>query len=98
MARVVVTEPAKRDVRRILSDLTERAGYRVATNYAADFKAAYRRLAAMPDIGSPRPALGPTTRVVIILPYLVIYEHQDNVVTVLRVLHGKRNITRDLLR
>jgi plasmid stabilization system protein ParE len=51
----------------------------------------------MPDIGPPRHALGPA-RVVIILPYLVIYEHQENVVTVLRVLHGKRNITRDLLR
>src|SRR5262245_33666161 len=56
------------------------------------------RLAAMPDIGPPRPALGSNARVVIILPYLVIYEHRDNVVTVFRVLHGKRNITREFLR
>jgi plasmid stabilization system protein ParE len=44
MARVVLTEPAKGDLRRILSDLNERAGHRVALRYAADFKMAYRRL------------------------------------------------------
>jgi plasmid stabilization system protein ParE len=98
MARVVVTEIAKRDVRRILSDLSERAGQRVADNYAAEFKATYRRLGELPDIGPPRPALGPKTRIAIILPYLVVYEHDGGVVTVLRVLHGKRNITRELLR
>jgi plasmid stabilization system protein ParE len=98
MVRVVVTELAKHDVRRIISDLSERAGYGVAANYAADFKAAYRRLRELPDIGPPRLTLGPTIRIVIVLPYLVFYEREDNVVTVLRVLHGKRNITRDLLR
>ena len=40
MARVIVTERAKRDLRRILSDLNERAGYNVAARYAIDFKAA----------------------------------------------------------
>ena len=44
MARVIVTERAKRDLRRILSDLNERAGYSVAARYAIDFKAAYRLL------------------------------------------------------
>ena len=98
MARVVVTETAKYDVRRILSDLHERAGHRVAAKYAAEFKAAYRRLASSPQIGPPRPALGPSTHIVIILPYLVFYEYEADVVTVLRVLHGRRNINRDLLR
>jgi len=36
--------------------------------------------------------------VAIVLPYIVIYDHEDNAVRVLRVLHGKRNITRDLIR
>jgi plasmid stabilization system protein ParE len=31
-------------------------------------------------------------------PYIVIYDHDDVLVTVLRVLHGERNITRDLIR
>lgn len=98
MARVVVTETAKHDVRRILSDLNERAGHRIAARFASELKAAYRSLGSLPQIGPPRPALGPATRVVIIFPYLVIYEYEADVVTVLRVLHGKRNINRDLLR
>ena len=98
MARVVVTGRAKRDVRRILSDLNERAGYRVAMRYAEEFKAAYRRLAHNPAGGPPRRSLGPKTRLAIVLPYVVIYDHEDDAVTVLRVLHGRRNITRDLIR
>ncbi len=98
MARVIVTERAKRDLRRILSELNERAGYSVAARYAADFKATYRRLVNVPAGGPPRPALGPKSQIAIVLPYVVIYDHEDDVVTVLRVLHGKRNITRDLIR
>lgn len=97
MARVVVTDRAKHDLRRILSDLDERAGHRVAVRYATDFKTTYRRLADFPASGPPRPALGLKTRIAIVLPYIVIYDHEDDVVTVLRVLHGKRNITRDLI-
>jgi toxin ParE1/3/4 len=98
MARVVVTDQAKRDIRRILSDLTERAGHRVVERYAAEFKAAYRRLNSFPDSGAPRPALGLGTRIVLVLPYIVIYESREDTVTVLRVMHGKRNITRDIIR
>jgi toxin ParE1/3/4 len=98
MARVVVTDLAKRDLRRILSDLAARAGYRVAERYAEDFKVAYRRLRSFPDSGPPRPALGRDTRIVLVLPYIVIYESRAGTATVLRVMHGKRNITRDIIR
>ena len=98
MTRVVVTEPAKRDVRNILSDLSERASYRIATRYADEFKAVYRRLGEFPAIGPPRSKLGPNCRIAIVLPYLVVYDYVDDEVTVLRVLHGRRNITRSLIR
>ncbi len=48
MARVVVTEPAKQDVRAILTELSALAGHSVAARYAEDFKAAYRALAQFP--------------------------------------------------
>jgi len=99
MARVTVTDQAKRDLRLIISDLAERAGFRVAERYGAEFKATYRRLSAFPESGSPRPALGSHIRIALVLPYLVFYENTtDGGVTVLRVLHGKRNINRDLIR
>jgi plasmid stabilization system protein ParE len=56
------------------------------------------RLAEFPDIGAPRPKLGSLTRVGIVLPYVAIYEHKEDVVTVLRVLHGRRKITARLIR
>jgi plasmid stabilization system protein ParE len=34
----------------------------------------------------------------ILLPYIVIYESREGTATVLRVMHGKRNITRDVIR
>jgi|HubBroStandDraft_4_1064222.scaffolds.fasta_scaffold310669_1 toxin ParE1/3/4 len=99
MARVVVSDHAKRDIRRILSNLAERAGYRVAARYAEDFKATYRRLSHFPDSGPQRLELGTRVRIAIMHPYIVIYDRTDDaMVTVLRVLHGKRNITRDLIR
>jgi plasmid stabilization system protein ParE len=100
MTRVVVTEPAKRDVRNILSDLSERASYRIAARYADEFKTVYRRLREVPATGAPRSKLGPNCRIAIVLPYLVVYDYNgnDDEVTVLRVLHGRRNITRSLIR
>jgi toxin ParE1/3/4 len=70
----------------------------VAARYGADFKSVYRRLTEFPASGPPRPALGSAARIAIGWPYIVIYEHEQDGVTVLRVLHGRRNITRDLVR
>ena len=98
MARVIVAEPAKQDVRDILTDLGERAGYGVASRYAEDFKAAYRGIAQFPGSGPPRPALGPNARIKIVYPYVIIYDHESNEATVLRVLHGRRDITIKLIK
>jgi plasmid stabilization system protein ParE len=54
-------------------------------------------LTEFPDSGSLRPALGVRIRVNLVYPYVVIYRHADGVVSVLRILHGSRNINRDLL-
>ena len=47
----------------------------------------------------PRPALGKDIRIGIVLPYIVIYRRReaDDTVTVLRVVHGHRNITTKLI-
>jgi toxin ParE1/3/4 len=98
MARVVVSGPAKRDARRILSDLNDKAGRLVAARYAIEFEATFRRLAVFPGIGAPRPALGTHARMAVVKPYVVIYDWQEDTVTVLRILHGRRNLTRKLVR
>jgi|GEM_PF-4839202 len=51
-----------------------------------------------PLIGEARPWLGKGVRRVVERPYLIFYRLGENVVLVLRVLHGARRITRRLLR
>ena len=97
MARVVITGPADADVAGIVAYLAENAGRQIAARYFGAFDALYDRLADLPDIGPPRPALGPNARVALVHPFVVVYDHVDDTITVLRVLHGRRNITRELL-
>jgi toxin ParE1/3/4 len=97
MARVRVSTAAKRDVRDILSDLVRVAGHIVASRYAADFKRAYRGLVEFPDSGAPRPALGINARIKLVHPFVIIYDADGEGATVLRVLHGRREITAKLL-
>jgi toxin ParE1/3/4 len=100
MARVVVSLLAQADTAAIVIDLTDKAGHRVAVEYAASFEALYERLAAYPDSGAPRPAIGRHVRIGIVSPYIVIYEPDSasDTVTIFRIVHGRRRITGKLLR
>jgi plasmid stabilization system protein ParE len=55
---------------------------------------------SMPETGSPRPSLGVNARIAVIFPYVLIYDYDrdSNTLTLLRILHGRRNISQDLLR
>jgi toxin ParE1/3/4 len=66
------------------------------SNYSPPF---YRRLIDHPASGARRPALGRDIRIGVVSPYLVIYRYAKaaNTVTVLRILHGQRGISRTLL-
>ena len=100
MARIVVTETADRDVDEIVTYLAEQAGARVAEKYLDLFDGVYARLALLPGSGPPRPHLGQLTRISVVSPYVVIYDWDaaNDCVTVLRVVHGRRRITRRLVR
>src|SRR5579875_3622760 len=100
MARVVLSPAAFADVEGILRDLAAKAGNGVADRYAEDFGAAFRRLALFPEIGPLRPRLGAHIRVSVVSPYLIVHRHVpgDETVNVLRLLHGRQNITRSRLR
>ncbi|RBP14155.1 toxin ParE1/3/4 [Roseiarcus fermentans] len=99
MARVVITGPADADSAEIISDLTANAGELVADRYVAELNALYRRLATFPESGSPRPKLGRFIRIGLVSPYVVVYRHapDNNLVAVIRILHGRRRITRRTL-
>ena len=100
MTRLVVTADAEIDTDRILSYLEREAGPRVAVEFGQRFQQTIERLVALPLSGAPRPSLGPKARIAIVFPYILIYDYTDenDTLTLLRILHGRRNITRDLLR
>jgi toxin ParE1/3/4 len=99
MTRLIVTAEADVDARNILDYLRREAGARVAANYGGRFSLALTRLVDLPQSGAPRPALGRNTRIAIVSPYLIIYDYtqDEDTLTLLRILHGRRNITRALL-
>jgi plasmid stabilization system protein ParE len=100
MARIVVTELADADTANILADIAREAGSHVAEKYNLEIERLYERLAAYPESCAARPKLGAHIRVGVIFPYLVICRHVtgDNVVAIIRVVNGRRKITRRLLR
>ena len=53
-----------------------------------------------PASGAPRPSLGEFARILVVYPYVMLYDYESSsgVLTVLRVLHGKKAITEKVLR
>jgi toxin ParE1/3/4 len=78
--------------------LAREAGPVVAADYAGRFERAIERILVFPESGSPRSALA--ARIAIVAPYVVFYDHdmQADEVTLLRILHGRREITSAMIR
>ena len=72
----------------------------MAEDYGRKFRISIERLVAFPGIGSRRQALGPNTRIGVVPPYILIYDYTDtdDTLTLLRIVHSKRDITRRLVR
>ncbi len=97
MSKVAVQAEAKGDLADISRYLRRHAGSSVEDDYRHDFKAAFRRLAAHPQIGTLRPMLGQGIRLAVVDPYVILhrYDTATDTVFVLRVLHGRRHLSLD---
>ncbi len=100
MTRLVVTVDAAADTNEILTYLEREAGSLIARDYGRRFRLTVERLVELPQSGAPRPALGTNARIAVVFPYILVYDYarDEDTLTLLRILHGRRNITRDLLR
>jgi len=58
----------------------------------ARIAAATRRLADFPTSGMQRPDVHPTARSIPVGAYLIFYRVSDEVVEIVRVLHGARHV------
>jgi toxin ParE1/3/4 len=99
MARQISVAPrAIRDLTNLYDYLEERAGSRVAQSYIDRLNALFDLLADFPGIGATRPELGVMVRSTGVWPYVVLYRSSDTAVHILRVVHGRRNITAEMLK
>ncbi len=100
MAKVMITSTADADVEEILDYLADDAGISTITKYAQGFDEPYEHLALYPESCPRRPRLDPAARTAIVSPYVVLYTYTmaDDTVTIVRVVHGHRRITRKLFR
>jgi toxin ParE1/3/4 len=98
MARLTVSPQAEFDAVRIVDRLSKEAGADVARRYRQGFEDLFARFARFPESGAPRPSLGQRIRMGVVSPYVVIYELEPDHVMVLRIVDGRRRITRRLVR
>jgi toxin ParE1/3/4 len=92
--RLVFAPRAIDDAHAILTTLAEKAGRPVAEAYFDRFRLTFDRLLMFPLSGGPRPKLGTSVRIAVVRPYIVIYRTIAADVEIMRVLHGRRKITR----
>jgi toxin ParE1/3/4 len=56
----------------------------------------FSRLADLPYLGKARPDLAPGLRMFPVREYLIFYRPIEDGIDIVRVLHGRRNISRDV--
>jgi toxin ParE1/3/4 len=95
--KIIVSDEADDDLMQIFSYLNQQSPQ--ATQSILDaIDRCFVNLTSFPLRGSPRPDLGRDVRSAIVSPYLVLYAARRDHVTILRVLHGSRDIEAEFRR
>ena len=94
--RIVYSETARADIIAIGDDIREAAGDIIAERFVARIIATVDGLEFMPTRYRIRSELGPDLRVTGLRKYLIFYRVVDDAVSIVRVLHGARDITAKL--
>lgn len=89
---------AQGDLEEVLDMLAIEAGTAVEADFARRFDLLFDVIADFPGIGAPRPQYGADIRMSVVYPYVVLYRTSLQRTLVLRILHGRRRITRKLVR
>ena len=91
MAEVRRTPQAEADLAEILGYLDQH-NPSVAEHYATAFYEKGQALARLPEIGRGRPEIAPNLRSTLVKPYVLFYRLDGDVVQILRILHGRRDL------
>lgn len=94
---VRITQSAERDLEGIVDHLAGVRGTDFALSYLADLRQRVDTLQEFPRRYRVRRNFGRGVRVLVERPYLIIYRVETDTVNIMRVLHGRRRITKRLI-
>lgn len=94
LRRPIYTRLARAELDEIIATIAFHAGRRTAAKWRRRIRDAAVRLAEFPYLGAADEAqLGPGRRRWVVEPYLIVYRVEpDRSVTVLRIVHGARDL------
>ena len=88
---------AARDLEKIAEDIEAAAGVRVALKFVGSLRRSLETLANNPLVGRRRIGLGIGVRSWAVWPYVTFYRPNGPDAEIIRIIHGRRRITRRLL-
>jgi toxin ParE1/3/4 len=94
--RVIYAAAARADLREIVTYFRDAAGDAIAKAIAEKIIEAAESLSTMPTRQRMRNALHPGLRSLSVGNYMIFYRVQERTVSVVRILHGARDISADL--
>lgn len=95
MAAVHRSAQAELDLADILREL-DKKNPAVADRYATEFDQKSHVLTQFPELGRLRPEIAPKLRSTLVKPYVIFYRLEGDVVQIVRIIHGKRDLRRIL--
>jgi toxin ParE1/3/4 len=98
MARLRLAPAAARDLQKITDDIVAAAGTPVALSFVGRMRRSLEGLVSFPGMGRLRPGFGPGVRSWVLYPYVAFYRQVGSDIEVIRILHGRRRLTRRSLR
>jgi toxin ParE1/3/4 len=95
--KIIVSDEADNDLLLIFSYLHQQSS-QAAETVVGELDRCIENLSSFPFSGVARPNLGPDVRSIVVSPYLIFYAVRTDHITILRVLHGSRNIEAEFRR
>jgi toxin ParE1/3/4 len=97
VAQLRFAPAAARDIQKISDDIKAAAGKDIALAFVGRLRRSLEGLVAFPGMGRLRRRFGSGVRSWAVPPYVAFYRQSGNDVEIIRIVHGKRRITRALM-
>jgi toxin ParE1/3/4 len=98
VAQLRFAPAAARDLQKISEDIKAAAGEHVALAFVERLRQSLEGLVTFPRMGRLRPRFGRGVRSWAFWPYVTFYRQSGDDIEIIRIVHGRRKITRALVR